>query len=239
MKGFELLMLIPFIHFIKRASNLDFCNIHRVEWNKVFHYLHLITSTWVRQYFEFIWHKRGEIMTYKKREMSAKERIYEAVIRLISEDKKPYDQISVQDIVDEAGVCRNSFYRNFKTKSDIFMERFMEISKYTGVLMQGYEGDFAKRIFRSFFESAKEHREFLLAFYKAVPNMYFDTFTGVIKASNMNGREDLSPEDYYKYSCRAWISVGILTEWMKKGCQTPVDDMIEWFEKWSIGLMKH
>ena len=35
-------------------------------------------------------------MPYKKRDKSVKERIYDALIRLVSSDEEPYDQITIQ-----------------------------------------------------------------------------------------------------------------------------------------------
>ena len=178
-------------------------------------------------------------MTYRKREMSVKGRIYEALIRLVSSGDKPYEELTIQDIVDEAGVCRNSFYRNFKNKNDIFTERFKEVAEQSGKLLPSFEGRKITRVFYSFFEAVRLNQEFLLCFYKAMPKVYFDTFTGIVIHSNLGGREisEISPEDYYRYACRAWIIVGILTEWMKRGCDEPIDEMVTRFEKWCAGLL--
>ena len=45
------------------------------------------------------------------------ESIIQATIDLMK--KKCFDEISITDIVQHAGVSRNSFYRNFKDKDDI------------------------------------------------------------------------------------------------------------------------
>ena len=177
-------------------------------------------------------------MPYKKREISVKERICQALIRLVSSDAKPYDQITIQEIVDEAGVCRNSFYRNFKSKNDIFTEKFQEVAIESGEIMRQLDGDFYHKIICSFFETARRNKEFLLCFYKADPKTYFDIFTGTILRSNTNGDPDNVPaEKYYRYAARAWLGTGILTEWMKRDCDVPMDEIIEWFEQYSSSLM--
>ena len=51
-------------------------------------------------------------MPYRKRTASVKDRITEALCSLIIDDGIPYQQISIQELVDKAEVCRNSFYRN-------------------------------------------------------------------------------------------------------------------------------
>ena len=177
-------------------------------------------------------------MPYRKRETSAKERICEALIRLVAKDQKPYDEITIQEIVEEAGVCRNSFYRNYQSKNDIFTEKFLEISIQSGKLLETLEGDFVQNIFYSFFETSRRNRDFLLSFYKASPRIYFETFTGTILQSNTSRRpEDLPPEKYYRYASRAWITVGILTEWISRDCDTPIEDIISWFREWCTGLI--
>src|SRR5574344_1701545 len=67
-------------------------------------------------------------MTQLKRTQSAKELISDALCNLI-EQKKKYQDISISDITKEAGVCRNSFYRNFNSKDDILKENFSNIAK--------------------------------------------------------------------------------------------------------------
>ena len=185
-----------------------------------------------------IWNKTGENMPYKKRDKTVKERIYLALIRLISSDRKPSDQLTIQEIVDEAGVCRNSFYRNFLSKDDIFTDKFQEVAIQSGKIMKSLHGDFVSDMIFSFFETARLNKEFLLCFYKAAPKKYFDTFTGVIIESNIADKtEEVSPQDYYTYAARAWITVGILTEWISRDCDMPIQDIIVSFRKWSIGLL--
>ncbi|MDR1904806.1 MAG: TetR/AcrR family transcriptional regulator [Treponema sp.] len=37
-------------------------------------------------------------------------------------DEKPYSKISISDIIEKAGVARTSFYRNYASKDDVFMQ---------------------------------------------------------------------------------------------------------------------
>lgn len=177
-------------------------------------------------------------MTYRKRKASVKEMICQAMIKLVSSGKKPYDELTIQEIVDEAGVCRNSFYRNYSSKNEIFIEKFKEISVQSGELMETLEGEFISKVLYSFFMTARKNREFLLSFYKAVPQVYFETFVKVILQSNANVKpKDLPADKYYKYACKGWITVGMLTEWMKRNCDVPIENVIIWFEDWCKGLL--
>lgn len=176
-------------------------------------------------------------MTYKKRGASVKDRICDAVVKLVSDNKKPYNQITIQEIVDEAGVCRNSFYRNFESLDDVFLYRFQNVAKQTGELLNNYEGDLITRVFYSFFETTRNNRDFLLSFYMAIPNVYFDTFVKTILYSNGITDKKVDTKHFYKSSCKAWVTVGLLTDWMKRGCDTSIDTIVAWFKQWCNGLI--
>ncbi len=67
-------------------------------------------------------------MSNKKMKMKTKNLISLALYSLMH--RQPYDEISVKDICDKAGVSRMSFYRYYNKKDDIFVdycdERFEE-----------------------------------------------------------------------------------------------------------------
>lgn len=71
-------------------------------------------------------HKKYKALKIANEEANAfvKECIQTALINLIRE--KQYDEISITDIVKEAGVSRSSYYRNFNSKDcilDFLLER--------------------------------------------------------------------------------------------------------------------
>jgi len=49
--------------------------------------------------------------------------IFEALCVLIIDKKREITTISVKDIAEEAGVCRNSFYRNFGSIDEILLKK--------------------------------------------------------------------------------------------------------------------
>ena len=51
--------------------------------------------------------------------------ILEAIMLLM--DEKPYDKITVSDIVEKAGIARQTFYRNFKDKDEVIVKYFSNI----------------------------------------------------------------------------------------------------------------
>ena len=58
-------------------------------------------------------------MRYKKEELSALDKIYDASAKLIKE--KEYNKISISEVIREANISRSTFYMYFKTKDQIFI----------------------------------------------------------------------------------------------------------------------
>lgn len=162
-----------------------------------------------------------------KRLVSVSQLICDALLRLI-EGGRPYSEITIQEIVDEAGTCRNSFYRNFKSKEDIFQKRFLEIGDETDA-SEALPAHFDfYDVFKAACQKFQKHSRFFRCYYTADPKSYFDTIISHVILSNSPGRSpDISPADYYAYACRAWIGIGVITEWFLRDCDIPVDDLVE------------
>lgn len=62
-----------------------------------------------------------------RRVLRSRYRLGEAMIKLIQE--KPFDEITVQEVLDRAGVSRTTFYTHYRDKDDLFMsdlDEFLE-----------------------------------------------------------------------------------------------------------------
>ncbi len=176
-------------------------------------------------------------MSKIKRLISVSDMICDALLSLI-EKGQPYAEISIQDIVDEAGVCRSSFYRNYKSKDDIFQKRFLEIcegkagtpkpqSAKPAADEDSVHLDFFE-IFRAVCHEFSQHRRFFRCYYTADARSYFDTITRHVIATNAPvPGASVPPEDYYTYACRAWIGIGVITEWFLRDCDISVDELVE------------
>ncbi len=153
--------------------------------------------------------------------------IFEALCSLIIDQKRETAKLSVQDIVDEAGVCRNSFYRNFSGIDEILLKK-MDSVWSTTVIDEGIERyDGVERALYYYFSVIRYNERFFKAFYLSNPGRYFDMFTQKIILSNSKVELDrVSPTDYYRYACRAWVGVGIMTEWLIRDFDLSIDDMI-------------
>ena len=59
----------------------------------------------------------NELSKQQKKSKETKERIFQAAKRILQRDG--YEQLSIKNICDEAGVSNGSFYHHFKTKDDL------------------------------------------------------------------------------------------------------------------------
>jgi hypothetical protein len=61
--------------------------------------------------------------------------IFEALMILM--DEKPYDKITVSDIVEKAGIARQTFYRNFNDKNEVIWECAKNTDDLSGIEQGG------------------------------------------------------------------------------------------------------
>ena len=163
-------------------------------------------------------------MPKRKRVAKVTDLIVDGLCQLVEKDEASYSELTVQDIVDEAGVCRNSFYRNYSGKDDIFRKRYYEIIQ---VPDDALPTDFDYfDIFRSAARIFEQNQRFFRCFYRANPAAYFETITSQIIRSNATG-DVVTPQEYYLFAARAWTGIGLLTEWLQKGCDLSSDTLIE------------
>lgn len=165
-------------------------------------------------------------MPKPKRPVSVAQLICDALLRLI-EGGRPYQEITIQEIVNEAGACRNSFYRNFSSKEEIFQKRFREIGHEAPVSETVQPSVDFYGVFRDACQKYQKYHRFFKCYYIADPKSYFDTITNHVILSNAaDGASDISPVDYYAYACRAWIGLGVITEWFLRGCDVSIDTLV-------------
>lgn len=166
-----------------------------------------------------------------KRLVSVSHMICDALLRLI-EQGRPYAEIGIQEIVNEAGVCRNSFYRNFTSKEDVFKKRFLEICEETDVDSVSTDHCDYYDIFRHIGQKFQKHRRFFRCYYTADPKSYFDILSAhAIRSNAPEVETPLSADAYYTYACRAWLGIGVITEWFLRDCDLPVEELVEIVKK--------
>ena len=94
-----------------------------------------------------------------------REWIFNALLSLLG--KKPYEEIKIGNITDEAGVARQSFYRNYDSKEDIVIKYFGNLyEEYAEAVRVKYSSgedapDYAE-LYSLFFSKLLEHKDELL-----------------------------------------------------------------------------
>lgn len=161
-------------------------------------------------------------MPKHKRLIKVTDLIVDGLCRLVEKNEKAYSELTVQDIVDEAGVCRNSFYRNYGEKDDIFRKRYFEIIE-TPAEAPAAQFDYFD-IFRGACVLFQQNQRFFRCFYRANPAAYFETITSQIIQSNVTDAV-VTPQAHYLFAARAWTGIGLLTEWLQNGCDLPIDEL--------------
>ncbi len=158
----------------------------------------------------------------RKQELNAfiKECITKALIKLMNE--KPFDDITVTELVAKAGVSRVSFYRNFQNKTHILEE-------YLKQIWYRWEKDYKKDITggqNQFIESILKHfyknKDFNLLLYQhGMAELIYEVVRWGAKIEESNS----NIESYIK-SMVAGAVFGLADEWLRKGMQEPPEEII-------------
>ena len=92
-----------------------------------------------------------------------RDRLGDALIQLLLE--KPFETITVQDVLDRAGVGRSTFYTHFKDKDDLLLSDVDEFFRHVGMQIAD-SGEASDRLLpaREFFHHVAGARALLAAF---------------------------------------------------------------------------
>ena len=166
-----------------------------------------------------------------KRALLSAELIYNGLIEGLKE--KSFDELSVTEIAQRAGVGRATFYRNFDSPIDVL---HMKCDACFEEVIQGYVDSFKRgendrsSLLVYYFEYWIRHSELLEAL-SAVNRM--DIFSechfkhsGKITALLRPGTDITSEEYIYFMSVRTGLTIGILSAWIKTGKKKSADELV-------------
>lgn len=169
--------------------------------------------------------KGREVLRLSNRESNriTRECLQTALIAIMGQ--KPFDKITVSEIVRRSGVSRTAFYRNYSTKEDILNEAY-------NALLGGIAASFSDTRFRN------DRRGWYRDFFQEICN-HADMFQLLLQAHMMNTpvfsalsgsiSRDLAAEDPPRYEFLAWEGAlsSIAIHWFQTGRKESVDFMAD------------
>lgn len=153
-----------------------------------------------------------------------RECIQTALVELIA--LKPFDKITVTELVKRSGVSRMSFYRNYKTKEDVIADICADLERQLSESLAGKTAETdAKQWFTGFFGKVKTYeKEVALLFGANMPqSMSFKLLCSVIDVlMKLSDKED-------EYIAYAWVGAltGIVLRWLSGGMKESPEEMAE------------
>lgn len=160
---------------------------------------------------------------------SVKHLIRQAFVQLMS--KKPYLDITVTDIVKEAGVARASFYRNYHSISDVMDDIIQEItSQFTkesiSVIMGNDERKWRELLFNLFYRFPQ------MRLIPPEPNyenagVWFSRLNFVIQQLENASQANTLNEKYAPVGKMGFV-INILKKWMDTGMKESPEEMVNY-----------
>lgn len=165
--------------------------------------------------------------------MRTKEFIIEAIKKLL--EKHTFENITVQNIIDEAGVSKPTFYRYFQSKYDLAASVFSE-SITKNMLMQ-YDGSNYEEFQNMVFGIIRDNRKYLRRVMKSSgPESFYEFLIKYISESYMqHGKErfgitSFSEEQLFKIDIVSGSWVRCIKKWVDEDCKTPSDVLNIWMK---------
>lgn len=151
----------------------------------------------------------------------SRECLQTAIIRLMA--YKKLEDITITELVKEAGVSRNAFYRNYSSKKDIILELCNSIINITSNLITSSKDKKLryKYLQNLFFEIKENSQNFMLLFQARVYNFE------IINEDEIAERilETQSIEEQYHILAAFFSIYAIIYKWLKNGMQEDIEFM--------------
>ena len=168
-------------------------------------------------------------MNNQEKNTYVRQHILSALLNLMK--KQDFANISIQAVVDAAGVGRASFYRNFASKEDVLKQESVRLTDEWKTIFEREHPDGTPRQDNlwliSLLDFYKEHSEFYFALYHAgLSDIMLETILGYF---------DRSPEIpnglAYLNSAIGYMLYGWVHEWMCRGMQESGTELARMFEQ--------
>ena len=168
-----------------------------------------------------------------------KERLRQALLELILE--KPYDEITVQNILDKGDVSRSAFYAHYSHKDDLLRQGMPEdilsygLNDSEGVL-PNVAGLFAHILAgKQWFEAMQGNAGMMLTNQLARQRMV-ENWVAVLAPHQASASPPVQATAHYLTGAL----MSLLLWWSNDGMQQPPETMNEWFQEMAVnGVVSH
>ena len=138
--------------------------------------------------------------------------------------RKPFQQITVTEICEEAAVGRKTFYRNFELREDV-IEFQLDIMREE--YQKGMNGLTLEQQLYYHFSYTQKYADYFIALYKnGLSHLAYDKFWAIRSGILPMWSEDpIEPE----YRCEYIIAgiEAIQRVWISRGCKESIDEVVE------------
>jgi AcrR family transcriptional regulator len=158
--------------------------------------------------------------------------IFEAVMLLM--DEKPYNKITVSEIIKKAGIARQTFYRNYNNKDDIIFEYLqnsinMELLKFENYTKKDKQDMIILSFNYDYMVKNSEKLKKVLSV-SDIENRMIRDIQQLPVSLIEHYKKKLSPEDYlvcrYKISYQIIGSLRIFFDWFVNDMPMPIDLLV-------------
>ena len=163
----------------------------------------------------------------KQENIRVKKAITEALFALMR--KKSITEITITEIITQAGVSRSSYYRNYKSVTDILVTLVQDV--LTDYFQSpGYDpSDYSSRqnIVRAF-RTFRRYRHYLLDIYRAdLGNVVSDQINRQWRSSPEYAR--LTPKERYTIDIHSGALANVAFQWLLNGMPESAEEMADIF----------
>lgn len=150
-------------------------------------------------------------------------------------EKKSFDELTVQDILDASGISRGTFYRYFSDKYDVVNSYYREYVMDN--IMSKFNGTNHIEITTGILEFVLKNKEYFanIVFVEGQNSFcefLYDFSYSIYKENCLRNSEgtELSEEQLFKIDLITTQQVYQLKKWVKEGCKASPENVAKWSE---------
>lgn len=162
-------------------------------------------------------------MSNEESNQMTKECLQTALINLMA--TKPFNKITITELVLQSGVSRTAFYRNYKTKEDVLNELSNEIIHTLALTISEFRAHCNDRNwYHGIFTSIQDNSEILqLLLQSNMPIRHIFDASSLIEIIN----PPATRREHYENLAFEGAFFKIVLNWLENGMQDSIDDLTE------------